>query len=96
MKFKNELNDSLFEAILSLDSVEECYKFFIDLCTIKELEAMANRFEAAKRLNAGMKYNDILNSVNISSATLSRVSRALKYGEGGYLEIIKKTIDNKK
>lgn len=95
MKIKSELNDSLFEAILKLETIEECYEFFTDLCTIKEIEAMANRLEAAKLLKKGLTYDEIEYKVNISTATLSRVSRALKYGEGGYDKIIEKTLEKK-
>lgn len=96
MNLKNKINDSLFEAILNLETVDECYKFFIDLCTVKEIESMATRLEAAKLLKKGMTYDEILKKVDISTATLSRVSRALKYGEGGYDKIIEKTIANNK
>lgn len=90
MNLKSELNDKLFNAILKLDSIEECYNFFEDLCTYKEIEAMAIRIEAAKKLLEGHTYEEILKEVNISSATLSRVSKALKYGPGGYKNVIDK------
>lgn len=96
MKIKNEINDALFEAILNLETIDECYEFFVDLCTMKEIESMATRLQAAKMLRDGLTYDVIEKNVNISTATLSRVSRAYKYGEGGYKKIIEKTLDNKK
>ena len=89
-KLKNTENDELFEAILKLDSIEECYMFFEDLCTVKEIESMAIRLHAAKSLLKGETYEKTLENVNISSATLSRVSKAIKYGDGGYKKIIDK------
>lgn len=89
-KLKNPMNDALFEAFLKLETIEECYDFFEDICTYKEIEAMSNRLEAAKLLNKGKTYEEILKDLNISSSTLSRVSKALKYGTGGYETIIKR------
>lgn len=81
-KLKNTLNDELFETILGLSSLEECYAFFEDLCTVKEIEAMAQRLRAAKLLGEGKTYEQIIGETDISSATLSRVSKCLQYGEG--------------
>ena len=81
-KLKNTLNDELFETILGLSSLEECYAFFEDLCTLKEIEAMAQRLRAAKLLSEGKTYEQIIGETDISSATLSRVSKCLQYGEG--------------
>ena len=89
-KLRNEENNELFEAILKLESIEECYMFFEDLCTVKEIESMAIRLHAAKSLLKGETYEKTLENVNISSATLSRVSKAIKYGDGGYKKIIEK------
>ncbi len=77
-------NDRMYEAILSLTSVEECKKFLDDLCSISELMAMEQRFQVAACLNDGMIYNDILAETGASSATISRVNRSLQYGSGGY------------
>ena len=77
-------NDKMYEAILSLRSVEECKKFFDDLCSISELMAMEQRFQVASCLDEGMIYNDILAQTGASSATISRVNRSLQYGRGGY------------
>ena len=81
---KKPRNDKMYEAILSLHSVEECKKFFDDLCSISELMAMEQRFQVASCLNDGMIYNDILAETGASSATISRVNRSLQYGRGGY------------
>ena len=74
----------LYRAILKLESVEECYNFFVDLCTVSEMKAMEQRYEVAKLLNQGMIYNDILDKTGASSATISRVNRSLNYGNDGY------------
>ena len=74
----------LYKAILKLESVEECYNFFVDLCTISEMKAMEQRYEVAKLLNQGMIYNDILVQTGASSATISRVNRSLNYGTDTY------------
>ena len=72
----------LFESIVKLNSVEDCELFFRDLCTIKELDSMTQRIKAAKLLLDGETYEQIIAKTEISSATLSRVSRCVKYGEG--------------
>ena len=77
-------NDKMYEAILSLQTVEECKKFFDDLCSISELMAMEQRFQVASCLDEGMIYNEILAETGASSATISRVNRSLQYGRGGY------------
>lgn len=84
MNIKNEMLDHLFQAVLTLNNVEECYKFFEDICTYKELEAFAQRLEVAKMLRDKQVYTDIVAQTGASTATISRVNRALKYGEGGY------------
>lgn len=81
-------NELLYEAILSLQSVEECRAFFQDLCTVAELRAMSQRLEVAQLLDSGMIYNDILERTGASSATISRVNRALQYGADGYRTIL--------
>ena len=77
----------LYRAVLQLQSVEECYNFFTDLCTVSEMKAMEQRYEVAKLLNQGMIYNDILEQTGASSATISRVNRSLNYGTDTYREI---------
>ena len=78
----DEAVKKLYEVILKLDSVEDCKALFEDLCTYKEIEQMAQRVEAAALLKQGMTYNKVIEQTEISSATLSRVSRALQFGEG--------------
>ena len=81
----------LYRAILELQTPEECYNFFMDLCTVAELKAMEQRFEVARLLDEGMIYNDILAATGASSATISRVNRSLnEYGTGAYRELFKR------
>ena len=81
---KKPRNESLYKAILTLNTVEECMKFFDDLCTVSELMAMEQRYQVAVCLDKGMIYNDILAETGASSATISRVNRSLQYGKDGY------------
>ena len=83
-----EQDDTLYQAILSLKDLDECRRFFQDLCTVSELRAMEQRMEVALLLNDGLIYNDILERTGASSATISRVTRALMYGADGYKTII--------
>ena len=83
-KLKDELNDQLCEAMLSLETVDECYQFFEDLCTISELKAMSQRLEVARMLRAGHTYDDIVARTGARTATISRVKRCLNYGADGY------------
>ena len=85
---KKEKNDRLYKAILTLETEEECYNFFQDLCTVSELRSMEQRYEVATLLNDGMIYNDILERTGASSATISRVNRALQYGADGYKAVL--------
>ncbi len=87
---RKEKNDRLYKAILTLQSEEECYNFFQDLCTVSELRSMEQRFEVAKLLNDGLIYNDILERTGASSATISRVNRCLICGSGGYESVLEK------
>ena len=80
----------LYRAVLELQSVEECYNFFVDLCTVSEMKAMEQRYEVAKLLNQGMIYNDILEQTGASSATISRVNRSLNYGTDPYRQIFQR------
>ena len=81
---KKPRNDKLYEAILSLKTVDECKRFLEDLCSISEIMAMEQRYQVASCLHKGMIYNDILAETGASSATISRVNRSLQYGKGGY------------
>ncbi len=84
MKFHTESIDRLFATILNLQSVEECYAYFEDLCTVKELKDMAQRLDTAILLDQGVSYQQITRQVGISTATIGRVSKCLNYGTGGY------------
>ena len=79
-----------YEAILCLKTVEECAAFFNDICTIQELEALAQRMEVALKLNKGESYVDINKEMGVSTATISRVSKYLNYGAGGYERVIER------
>jgi len=91
---RNETIDALFDAILSLETREECYDFFEDLCTVKEISDMAQRLEAAKLLLDGSTYEQIVKTVEISTATApaptTRINRCIQYGTGGYRQTIEK------
>ena len=87
---RNETIDALFDAILSLETREECYDFFEDLCTAKEISDMAQRLEAAKLLLDGSTYEQIVKTVEISTATISRINRCIQYGTGGYRQTIER------
>ena len=80
--------DELFRGILALDSLEECYNFFEDLCTINELRAMEQRFEVARMLDRGQIYSDIVRETGASTATISRVNKCLTYGTDGYRTVL--------
>ena len=89
-KLKSAEMDVLFKAMLSLESVEECYAFFEDLCTVNELKSMAQRLQVALLLDNGETYTDIVSLTGASTATISRVNRCLNYGTDGYSNILKK------
>ena len=83
-KLHNPLTDRLFKAILNLETIDDCYAFFEDICTIKELTAIAQRFEVAKMLREENTYIDIAKKTGASTATISRVNRSLNYGNESY------------
>ena len=87
-KFKDDKIDFLFQAILSLENTEECYDFFEDLCTIAEIQEMSKRVYAAKLLRDNCVYSDIFEKTGLSTATISRVNRCLKYGSDGYTRVL--------
>ena len=93
---RNPMTDALFDAILSLEDRDECYQFFEDLCTVKEVADMAQRLEAAKLLLAGKTYEQIVRSAEISTATISRINRCIQYGSGGYQAIIERLQEKEK
>jgi TrpR-related protein YerC/YecD len=84
-KIKGKELEQLFQAILSLQSMDECYLFFDDLCTVNEMKSMAQRLEVARMLQDGFTYNQIEEETGASTATISRVKRCLNYGNDGYL-----------
>ena len=93
MNKKSAHKDYLFKAILSLKNLDECYAFFEDLCTVKELDEMAKRIRVAKLLTENKVYSEILEepgNLTASTATISRVNRCLSYGSGGYGRIIER------
>ena len=94
-KLKDEDMDILFRGILKLKTVDECYDFFEDLCTISELRAMVQRFQVARMLDEGRIYSDIVQETGASTATISRVNRSLNYGNDGY-ELIFDFLSEKK
>ncbi len=97
-KFHKALTDNLCRAVLSLETIEECYKFFEDVCTIKEIQEIAQRLEVARLLGEGRAYNDVAKQTGASTATISRVNKCIAYGSGGYelvLSRIQKTTGEK-
>ena len=87
---RNESMDRLFQSFLNLQTIDECYAYFEDLCTIKEVKDMAQRLDTAILLSQGYSYQKIMENIEISTATIGRVSRALNYGAGGYRAAIEK------
>ncbi|EKY28540.1 YerC/YecD family TrpR-related protein [Clostridium celatum] len=83
LDFKEDL-DVLFEAVLKLQNIDECYKFFEDIATINELKAISQRIQVAKMLKDKKVYTEIAETTGASTATISRVNKCLNYGEGGY------------
>lgn len=94
-KLKTKEIEDLFNAVLSLQNQEECYAFFQDLCTVKEIIDMSQRLKVAKMLNEKKPYQEIEKKTGISSATISRVSRSLEYGNSGYKMIIERLFSEK-
>lgn len=92
----NNSTDELCEAILSLKNREECYAFLEDICTIKELLEMSQRLSVAKLLSCGMSYSQISQKTGVSTATISRISRCIEYGSGGYKMIIERLQEGEK
>ena len=94
MNLQSESMDRLFQTIVALNSLEECYAYFEDLCTIKELQDMAQRLDTAILLSKGESYQRISQQVKVSTATIGRVSKCLNYGTGGYRKAIDKLKEN--
>lgn len=83
-RLKCSENDSFFSAVLKLRSIEDCYRFFEDILTIPELKSISQRWEVATLLHEGLTYSEISKRLNVSTATICRVNKALEYGAGGY------------
>ena len=91
---RSEAMDRLFQSFLKLETIDECYAYFEDLCTIKELNDMSQRLDVAILLNQGLSYQKISEQVDVSTATIGRVSKCLNYGPGGYKAILEKLEEN--
>ncbi len=89
-KIHTEEMKRFYKAILSLESEEECSAFFEDICTIKELEDISQRFEVAEMLSSGANYQEVSKKTGASTATICRVNKCLNYGSGGYKTAIAK------
>lgn len=89
-KFKDANIDFLFEAILNLETLDECYDFFEDLCTVTEIKSISQRIVVAKMLRDKKVYNEIVSETGASTATISRVNRSLQYGCNGYEVVFKR------
>ncbi len=94
-KLRTDDVQDLFEAILTLENIEECYAFFEDVCTVNEVLSIAQRFSVAKMLRTKETYKDIAEKTGASTATISRVNRALNYGNDGY-DMVFERVNNKK
>lgn len=89
-KIKNEQTDDLFEAILALETLDECYRFFEDICTVKEIQAISQRLQVVKLLIKNKTYHEIEAETGASTATISRINRSLNYGSDGYKLVLKR------
>lgn len=89
-KIRNQEMDDLFKAILTLKNEEECYNFFMDICTINELQSLVQRFDVAKMLREKKTYQEIAKETGASTATISRVNRSLNYGNDGYATVLER------
>lgn len=94
-KLRGKALDQLFEAILSLETIEECYRFFDDLCTVNEIQAMTQRLEVARMLRNDKTYHAIETETGASTATISRVKRCLNYGNDSYQMVLDRIEKNK-
>lgn len=89
-KLKDHNVEYLYRAIMSLENMEECDRFFDDLCTVPELKALSQRLQVAKMLSERRVYSDIVQATGASTATISRVNRSLNYGADGYTKIFER------
>ena len=90
-RMRSEQTDHLFRALLSLETTGDCYRFFEDLCTIKEIEDLTQRWEVARLLHQGVRYADIAKTTGASTATIARVNKCLNYGAEGYRRALERT-----
>ncbi len=90
MNIKSDSIDRLFKTILNLETIDECYTYFEDLCTIKEIQDMAQRLNTAILLSEGLSYQKITEKADVSTVTIGRVNKCLNYGNGGYKKAIEK------
>jgi len=89
-RWRNETTDQLFQAILLLENIDECYRFFEDVATINEIQELSQRLAVARMLKEGFIYEDIAQKTGASSATISRVKKCLNYGADGYQLVLQK------
>lgn len=94
-KLRSEGMDFFFNTVLQLEKIDECYAFFEDICTIKELQSIAQRVVVAKMLKEGRVYSEIVDKTGASTATISRVNRSLSYGNDGYDMVFKRLAEKK-
>lgn len=92
-RLKRDDIDELFKAVLSLEDIEDCYRFFEDICTINEIHAISQRLQVAKYLSQKKTYNEIEELTSASTATISRINKCLVYGADGYKRVLKKLAD---
>lgn len=95
-KLKQDDVTQLFRAILTLQNLDECYRFFEDICTVHELQSMAQRLDVARLLKDGVTYQEICDKTGASTATISRVGRALNYGADGYEIVLERIMKEEK
>ncbi|MBQ2676675.1 MAG: TrpR YerC/YecD [Clostridia bacterium] len=93
-KIRDKSADAMFEAILTLKNIDECYTFFEDLCTVKEIKSISQRFAVAQMLSEKRVYNEIVEKTGASTATISRVNRSLAYGNDGYAMVFERMKKN--
>lgn len=93
-KYRRPELDALFDGILTLENREDCYRFFEDLCTVSEIQAIAQRFQVAKLLSQNYTYNEIEKETGASTATISRINKCLVYGEDGYRRVLDRVEEN--
>ena len=94
-KIRGHQTDQLFKAMLELKDLDECYEFFDDLCTISELQSLAQRLEVAQMLKMKKTYDTIQNETGASTATISRVRRCVDYGSGGYNKVLDRLVSRR-